>query len=156
LVTVEIGLVVSVSDPLPPPPPPPLEVAIDVVPDSSDNFINLKVHPKKDHSLPVVVFGDEAFDVESVVPTTILFGDPALTDSGAGDPVAPASLACADYDGNGRLDLLLEFDLSEMLSAGAIDADSASLRLSGYRMDQSVIYGSDTVSTSRPKGRGRR
>lgn len=155
-VTPEIGLTISVASPPPPPPPPPLEVAIDVDPASTDNVVNLKT--KKPKPLDVAVFGSLDFDVLDVRPETMVLGDPILTDpdTGSGLKVTPTAIAVADLDGDGYLDLSLQFDLSEMQAAGAIDELSQSLQFLATLDNEGLVYGSDAVKTSGGKGKGRK
>lgn len=150
-VTPEIGLVIRVASP---PPPPPLEVAIDVIPGSTDNYVNLK--SRKFQLLEVAVLGDNGFDVSEVVPGSIFLGDPTLTDSGAGYPVAPTSVATGDVNGDGVSDLRLQFDVAEMKVFGAIDGSSVVLRLDADLGNGGTIYGFDVVTSTKAKGGGKK
>lgn len=152
-VTPEIGLVVSVIVPSPPPPPVTFEVAIDVVPGTTDNFVNL--NSKKSKPVPVAVFGDADFSVDDVVLGSIVLGDPALIASGDGVPVAPYTISVLDVDGDGHDDLLLEFDTAELKAVGAIDSASTEVRLEADLTNGDSIFGSDSVATSQPKGGGK-
>lgn len=128
------------------PPPPPREVAIDVIPTSGDNEINLK--PKKPKPLDVAVLGAADFDVLTIVPETVVLGDPELTDpeTGSGQKVAPTAVYQADVNSDGRLDLLLRFDVLDLKDFGAIDSLSTLLVLEAYLDNQGLVFGSDAVS----------
>lgn len=138
------------------PPPPPQEVAVDVVPSSSDNTINLST--KKPKPLDVAVFGSPAFEVLSVIPETIGVGDPILThpETGSGQKVAPGEIRYVDINSDGELDLLLRFHLLDLKDAGAIDSFSTSLEFEGILENGGVAFGSDAVSISGGKGKGRK
>jgi len=138
------------------PPPPPREVAIDVIPTSQNNEINLK--DKKPKPLDVAVFGSADFDVTAVVPETIILGDPELTDpeTGPGQKVAPSDVYELDVNRDGRLDLLLRFDLRDLKDFGAIGSSSTSLEFQALLDNQGLVFGSDDVSISGGKGKGRK
>lgn len=152
-VTPEIGLVVSVIVPSPPPPPVTFEVAIDVVPGTTDNFVNL--NSKKSKPVPVAVFGEADFSVDEILPASIVLGDPTLIAGGDGVPVTPYAISVEDVDGDGIDDLLLQFDTVELKTAGAIDSASTELRLEADLANGDSIFGSDSVATSQPKGGGK-
>jgi hypothetical protein len=153
----ELGLIVRVRET---PPPPPVEVAIDVVPGSDANEVNLK--SKKPKPLYVAVFGAADFDALAVLPETIELGDPLLTDPelGTGQKVAPASTEIADVDADGAPDLLLTFDLLELQAFGAIDSSSTSLAFQALLDNQGIVFGSDAVTISgggnKGNGKGRK
>lgn len=144
----EIGLIVSVV-------PPPQEVQIDVDPDSKKNRVNLKA--KRPKPLRVAVFGDADLDVLDVLPDTARFGDPELTDPelGTGAAVAPTGFVHDDVDGDGDLDLLLQFDVAEMKSAGAVDGDSLLMMLEAELLSGGRVFGFDLINQKTNKGKGR-
>lgn len=138
------------------PPPPPQEVAVDVIPSSPDNSINLST--KKPKPLEVAIFGSPVFEVLSVIPETIGLGDPVLTDpqTGAGQKVAPGEIRYVDINSDGQLDLLLRFHLLDLKDAGAIDSSSTSLEFEGVLESGGLAFGSDEVSIAGGKGKGRK
>lgn len=161
-VTPEVGLVVSVATPPPPPPPITFKVAIDVIPGSTDNFVNLT--SRKPAPLPVAVFGSNEFDVNRVVINSLYLGDPTLTDPNTGDgyPVPPVSVKVGDVNGDGLDDLQLTFDVTQMKAFGAINTVSTQLRLDAkvrkadYPEILDSAYGFDAVSTNKGKGGNKR
>lgn len=134
--------------------PEPREVAIDVDPSSARNKLNLSTkHPKP---LDVAVFGTDDLDVQSLVTNTVGLGDPVLTDpeTGSGQKVAPTSMTYKDVNGDGTEDLLLTFDLRDLLELGAIDSQTKSLEFQALLSNSGVVFGSDGVSISGAKGKG--
>lgn len=126
-------------------------VTIDVDTKSADNKINLNT--KNPKPLEVAVFGAANFDVRAVVPETIELGDPTLTLTGAGQNIAPKTIKLTDVNRDGRLDLLLTFDLLDLQDFGAIDFSSTSLEFQALLNNQSVVYGDDAVSIPGSKGK---
>ena len=144
----EIGLMVCVSAPILP-----QEVAIDVDPGSSKNFV--KLNSKKPKPLDVAVLGDADLNVFDIVPETARLGDPALTDPllrGA-TPVAPTGFEYADVDDDGDEDLVLVFDVGAMEAAGAIAQSSSMLTLEAEKSNGRFVFGSDLVHPKTKKAK---
>ncbi len=80
--------------------------------------------------------------------SSILLGDPVLTDPefGTGVSVAPVSGTYSDVNGDGIFDLVATFDLNEMKALGAIDSSSTELLLEAELANGGIVYGSDTLS----------
>src|SRR5262245_24007675 len=59
--------------------------------------------------------------------------------------VAPLQATLQDVNGDGRLDLLLKFSTDELVSSGALDADSTSVTLTAFTTDGLGIIGTAPV-----------
>ncbi|HEY3413769.1 MAG TPA: hypothetical protein VGM51_12055 [Armatimonadota bacterium] len=115
-----------------------IPINFDAMPGVVPNQINIKAKGKG--VLPVAVLGSADFDVTTLDPSTIELGDPALTGT-----VQPVRYSLADVNLDGRIDLALKFDTSAMVAAGAIDAASKELLLTGKTTDGSVVEGKDAI-----------
>jgi Concanavalin A-like lectin/glucanases superfamily len=111
-------------------------VAIDIKPGSDVNPINLGSRGV----IPVAILSTADFDATQVDVRTVTLGDWTL-----GGRVAPVHFAVEDVDGDGRLDLILHFRTQELVAAGALDANSTELILSGTLLDGSEFFGTDVV-----------
>lgn len=133
--------------------PAPQAVEIDIDPSSTSNTINLNSNNPK--PLDVAVFGAADFDVLRVEPATIQLGDPVLTEvvNATGHKVAPSSFQYRDVDGDGELDLLLRFNLRDLVTSGAINSSSKSLKLQALLDNDGIVFGSDRVSIQGAKGK---
>lgn len=112
------------------------EVAMDVHPGSDVNPVNLK----SKGVLPVAILSTATFAATDVDVATLLLGDPAL--EGA---VAPLRASSEDVNGDGLADLVLHFSTPALVSAGALDAASTELALSGETTDGTAITGVDSI-----------
>jgi len=90
------------------------------------------------------------------VSDTVELGDPVLTDpeTGVGQKVAPTSFTYEDVNGDGTEDLLLTFDLRDLLELGGIDSQTKSLKFQALLDNSGIVFGSDGVSISGAKGKG--
>lgn len=124
------------------------EVVLDVHPGSDVNPVNLK----SQGVLPVAVLSTADFSAKDIEATTLLLGDPAL--EGA---VAPLRSAVEDVDGDGLLDLVLHFSTPALVSAGAVNAASVELALSGETTGGAAIVGVDAIRIvpGSTKGKGK-
>jgi hypothetical protein len=112
---------------------PTLPVDIDIKPGSDENPVNLG----SKGVLPVCVFSSEEFDATSI--------DPATCDlAGAGVAVAGGGYMnqVEDMDGDGLLDMLLQFETAD-LDAGQIVDDTAVLV--GSTLDGQAFLGTDQI-----------
>jgi hypothetical protein len=82
-------------------------VAIDIKPGEFPNSIN----PRQKGKIAVAILTMPAFDIAAVDPTAIFFGA-----NGAG--AAPVHVATEDVDGDGDLDLILQFNAGSKTSPG--------------------------------------
>jgi hypothetical protein len=119
----------------------PVEILVDVKPGSDVNPINLKSKGQ----LPVAVLTTDEFDALMVIVDSLRLGDPELVAGGA-TPVAASKSAVEDVDEDGDDDLVLHFSVAELVSAGAIDADTAGLVLVGEALDGTPLFGGDGVT----------
>jgi hypothetical protein len=133
----------------------PFEVTVDIDPSSSRNKLNLSGKNLK--PLDVAVFGAADFSVLEIDPETVVLGDPVLTDpdTGNGQSVAPTAISYGDVDGDGLQDVVLTFSLRELLEVGGIDSSTKSLQFQAVLGDNSVVFGTDSVSISGGKGKGK-
>ncbi|HUG20446.1 MAG TPA: hypothetical protein VMM56_15775, partial [Planctomycetaceae bacterium] len=143
-------------------PPTSLLVAIDVKPGSDDNQVNLRSNgnvgatsqgkkPKKKPKpaskkspgpvLQVAILTTDDFDATLTVVETVRLGDPLL-----GGTLAPMKSMLEDVDGDGDLDVLMHFSLSEMQNTNAISAGSLVLVLTAQTIDGIAIDGMDFVN----------
>lgn len=115
-----------------------IAVVIDVRPGSDENPVNLAAPGK----LPVAVLSTDDFDATSTdTDQPILLGDPDLPGA-----VSPTLVSLRDVDGDGDLDLMLHFSVSELVEATAIDADTQFLGLTAETLDGTAIGGLDLVT----------
>ena len=124
------------------------EVVLDVHPGSDVNSVNLK----SQGVLPVAILSTADFSAADLDASSLRLGDPAL--AGA---VAPLRSAVEDVDGDGLLDLMLHFSTPALVSAGAVDAASVELALSGSTTGGSAIVGADSIRIvpGSTKGKGK-
>ena len=104
-----------------------LEVSIDIKPSTLQNNIRLTSRG----TLPVAILTSGEFDAATVDPDTVLF-------AGA----APVQLTMEDVDLDGDLDLLLYFQILELI----LDETSTEATLTGATFDGMLIQGTDTVN----------
>ncbi len=108
------------------------EVVVDVLQGS----INLK----SKGVLPVAILSTASFSALDVDVSTLLLGDPTLTGT-----AAPLRAAAEDVDGDGLLDVVLHFSTPALVAAGAVDAASTELALSGATTGGTAIAGVDSI-----------
>ena len=82
----------------------------------------------------------------SIDDDTVEFGDPVL-----GGTAAPVKSAIEDVDGDGSADLVLHFSVPDLVSAGALDADSEIGMLTGQTAAGNTFSGIDSVRIVPPK-----
>jgi hypothetical protein len=113
-----------------------LEVEIDIKPDSEPNPINLNARGV----LPVAVFSSEDFDATQVDPATaLLAGAPVAVTGGKN---AKWMAHAEDVDGDGLLDLMLQFDNQELDPAQLQDGIAI---LTGATYDGEEIEGQNDI-----------
>lgn len=108
----------------------------EVVLDVQQGSVNLK----SKGVLPVAILSTATFSALDVDVSSLLLGDPALTGA-----VAPLRAAAEDVDGDGLLDVILHFSTPELVSAGAVNAASTELALSGSTTGGTAIVGVDSI-----------
>jgi uncharacterized delta-60 repeat protein len=115
-----------------------ITVAVDVKPDSADNVIPLQ----SNGVVPVAILSTASFNAADVDPTSVCFGDAE----------AAAERACVarqpqghleDVNGDGRLDLLLQYDVART----GIDRGETQACLTGKTRGGTAIEGCDSILT---------
>jgi hypothetical protein len=126
----------------PPPPPQVTPVTIDIMPLTSPNDIQRS----KKGKLPVAVLSESGFDATTIDIASITLGD----DTGTDTPVAKQNkntfmAAHKDVDGDGDLDLVLQFDVQALVSNGDLTASTTQLVLKGTA-GGNAVRGADAVA----------
>jgi len=108
-----------------------LNVAIDIKPGESPNTINLKSRG----ALSVAILSNESFDATTVAPSSVLLAGAPLRLKPNGQP----AFSLEDVNGDGRLDLVVQFDTQAL----AITSNDTEAVLSGRTKDGLAITGRD-------------
>lgn len=108
-----------------------LSVAIDVKPGSDTNPVNRGARGK----LPVAILSSDSFDATE-------WEDADISIAG----VAPSHVAVEDVDGDGLDDLICQFSIPALVSAGALDTSDETLTLTADDGDGGCIQGADVVA----------
>ncbi|HKC62850.1 MAG TPA: hypothetical protein VKB86_04400 [Pyrinomonadaceae bacterium] len=109
-----------------------LTVTIDIKPGEVHNSIN----PRSSGVIPVAILTTGSFDATTIDPTTVRFG-------AGGTEAASAHFALEDVNGDGRLDMILQFRTQDT----GIVCGTASASLTGKTSGGQAIRGSDSVNT---------
>jgi hypothetical protein len=116
-------------------------VDIDVKPGSDPNSINLK----SKGLLPIAILGSETVDVKEIDPSTIKIGTVGLATRGSSrDP--KLAFSYEQVNGDEDVDMMVFFDIQELVSQGALDATTLQLILTGEFEDGTPLVGIDLVS----------
>jgi REJ domain len=116
-------------------------VQIDVKPGNFSNRVELEKHVcKDDDHLHVAILTTPTFDAQTVDPASLKLGDPAL-----GGTASPIWSKARDVELDGDLDMLLSFNLCDLVSNMALDASSTELVLTGTTLTGNAITGTDLV-----------
>jgi YVTN family beta-propeller protein len=107
-------------------------VVVDIKPGSRPNSIN----PGSRGVVPVAVLGDAAFDPALVDVTTVRFG-------ASGTEAAPRHFALEDVDGDGRVDLILQFSTHDT----GVQCGDTVASLTGTTRSGKRFGGTDSVTT---------
>jgi len=113
-----------------------IKVEIDIKPDSEPNPINLKARGV----LPVAVFSSETFDATQIDPATVLLAGATVAVTGGKN--AKWMAHAEDVDGDGLLDLMLQFD-SQLLDP--VQLQDGIAVLTGATYDGDEIEGQDDI-----------
>lgn len=105
-----------------------LEVDISITPGGNPNSVNLK----SKGLLPVAVFGTESFDASQIDPATVTFAGASVAVKGKHDKLMAR---LEDINGDGLLDMLLQFPVQELDPAQIQD---------GFAVLSGATYGGDT------------
>ncbi|MBI3780157.1 MAG: hypothetical protein HY278_03735 [candidate division NC10 bacterium] len=111
---------------------PVIEVAIDITPGSFPNSIN----PRSLGVVPVAILTTGTFDATTVDPNTVRFGR-------TGTEAAPVHFALQDVDGDGDIDLILQFNTQDT----GIVCGETSASLTGQTFGGQAVEGSDSIRT---------
>ena len=113
-----------------------IDVLVDVKPGAEINSVSLRGKGR----LPVAVLGSQLLSVSELDVASLVIGDPLLAES-----VGAVKTSYEDVNFDGYEDLVILFDLGEMVSSGAIDQSSGFLLLSGSTLNGVAIIGADSV-----------
>lgn len=119
------------------------EIQIDIKPGSYPNSINLGENGK----LPVAVLKTADFDPAILDPATINIGGVPLAVKKGGALFA----AMEDVDLDGDLDLIVHFNVQDLVKAGVLTAASTELTLSAESYAGDAYEGTDSVRIVPPK-----
>lgn len=113
-----------------------IDILVDVKPGADVNSVSLRGKGR----LPIAILGTEFFDISLVDESSIQLGDPLHSAS-----VSFLKSSVEDVNADGFNDLVLKFDLGEMVASGAMDSSSSLLLLTGSTLDGIPILGGDAV-----------
>jgi len=125
----------------------PIEVAVDIKPGSCSNPVNVK----SKGVLPVVIYGSEDIDVNSIDVASIKLAGVNPIRSSYDDISGPVTDAndcnTLEYLPDGYVDLTLKFDTQQILQViGDVnDGDIIELQLNAVLYDETIIFGSDFI-----------
>jgi hypothetical protein len=109
-----------------------LVVAIDIKPGGTPNVINLGGNGK----IPVAILSTATFDAATVDPATITFGH-------SGTEALPVSYSLSDANGDGRKDLVCQFNTQD---AGLLCGDTSAVLKARTKMG-CPVRGADSIQT---------
>jgi hypothetical protein len=107
-------------------------VSVDVKPGSFPNVVNIGSRGV----VPVAILTTDAFDATTVDPLSVAFGP-------SGAPEAHGRGHFEDVDGDGRLDLVLHFDVR----ASGLQCGDTSASLTGKTWNGHAVQGTDSIQT---------
>jgi serine protease len=110
----------------------PNDVAIDIYPGTFPNSLN----PRAKGVIPVAILTTDIFNASNLDSATVRFG-------ASGTEAPPVQSALADVDGDGRIDMILHFQLQ----ATAIQCGRTTAFLTGQTFDGGAIEASDSIVT---------
>lgn len=119
-------------------------VTIDITPTESPNPVSLSNRGR----LPVAILSTASFDAQDVDPATVMLGDGTGTDT----PVAQRNngtyfAQSEDVNGDGRMDLVVMFELPALRAGGEITSTTTQLVLRGFLDDACTNFsGTDAVT----------
>jgi len=115
-----------------------LTVPIDIKPGSDDNPVNLKSKGK----LTVAILSTADFDATTLDVSTVRLGHTSVVQKKNGTYQA----AGEDVDGDGVLDLVVHFDMADLVAADDLADGVTELTLTGTTADGTDIQGTDAVT----------
>jgi hypothetical protein len=119
-----------------------LPVAVDIKPGSYPNSINLGALGR----IPVAVLTTGQFDAATVAPSTVTLGDSYGDDTGVATRRNGTLISSLeDVDGDGDLDLVLQFELQALVANGDLAENTTVLILNGSTVTGDPVRGEDAV-----------
>jgi len=117
-------------------------ITIDIKPGTSPN----DVHRSSKGRVPVAVLTTAAFNAANIDVASVTLGDEVSQDTpvalqNKGVPMA----SLKDVDGDGDLDLILQFDIPALVANGDLTASTTQLVLKGTLMSGGAVRGGDNV-----------
>jgi hypothetical protein len=125
-----------------------VDLHVDIKPDSEENTVNLGASGK----LPVAVYGTEFLDPETLEVESITLGDGADPETSVARKGGDRPMAqIVDLNEDGISDLLLHFDVAELVSNGDLTPETTELLLEASRASAevgtaTVLSGTDVVT----------
>ena len=122
----------------------PLVAGVDVKPGSDPNSICLN----DQGLLPVAILGSEDLDAAAIDPATVNVGGIFLAERGS-KKMPKLAYSLEDVNGDGMMDMMVFFDVQQLVAAGALALDTVELEFDAYFSDGGIagqrITGSDDV-----------
>jgi hypothetical protein len=115
-------------------------IGVDIKPGSDDNTVNSGSNGR----IWVAVLGTPTFDVSRIDVTTVRFGG-ATPYARRGEPKA----SFEDVDGDGEVDLRMQFETQALARAGGLTPWTTSIELVAALVDGVEVSGSDAVRVVR-------
>ena len=118
-------------------------VGIDITPGSTPNPIAMSNRGV----LPVAILSTATFDATQVDPATVYLGDEVGTDTPVAQRNNGTYLASSqDVNGDGRLDMVVQFRVPDLVANGDVTAGTTKLVLRGFEVDGCTNFrGEDAV-----------
>ena len=104
-------------------------VGLAIMPNANPSSISLK----KQGSLPVVILSSPTFDARTVDVASIRLGNEVGTDTEVAKQKGKPLSRIDDVNGDGRLDLILTFDVQQLIANGDLTLTTTSLVIRGFQ-----------------------
>ncbi|UCB42133.1 MAG: hypothetical protein JSV77_06590 [Dehalococcoidales bacterium] len=124
----------------------PIEVEIDIKPSSDPNSINMHSHGV----LPIAILGAADFDVYTINPETANIDGIGVTTRGSAKSPKLA-ISYEDVNGDGLLDLIMFFNVQELVENDVLTEETTELMLQAETNDGVPIWGIDSVRIVPPE-----
>jgi aqualysin 1 len=114
---------------------------IDIRPDNAGNPVNLSAN-----QLPVAILSDADFDARRVDPATLTLGNGLGAETAASRrPNGSVMASLEDANGDGLLDLVVQFSVRTLVANGDVTPATTSLKMEGRLRDGLPFRGSDAI-----------
>ena len=123
----------------------PVSVNIDIKPGSDPNSINLG----EKGLLPVAILGNANFDVATIHPDSVELGGTDLATRGS-EKAPKLAFSFEDANSDGFVDMMIFFDVQQLVDNGALTETTDALTLTGLLIDGIPIAGTDSVRVVPP------